>query len=257
MGEAVFQAMWEVFIAVEPQVIPFGRDPPDDAGLAYTNNISPQLGLLNSKIVKDAYYHWKGDLLRAGLDRFGYLDVFLCAFQNLHPGVAIAIEFKYLNLHGIFRAKYDTEEQCHRAVHGPPGEPSTFKKKCEEKMKEINEMSEVELREVVYHFYSYSGPGSAPNEQRIEFGRILDAGKTQLEQYMNAIVNGEAFDVADGSEPEGLTAADGRVQVSRTSTNSPDKLIGYLVCGIGSRIVHVQVVPKKQNTRYQWTKRTS
>ncbi|KAJ6507160.1 hypothetical protein C8R47DRAFT_1238853 [Mycena vitilis] len=253
MGEDVFQAMWEVFIAADHQLVKTSRE--SDGSLAYTNNIFPQLGLLtDSKIKKvDTYTHWSGNILTAGLNRFGYLDIFLCAFRKLHPGVALAIELKYLNLHGIFRAECKSEKECHSMVYGSSELPSTFMKKCEEKQKKLDKMSLKELREVNYHFWSYPKAGGKAVSHTVKFGLILDAGENQLKKYLNAIVNGEAFKTYDGSGQEGLTAADGRVKVSRDPTDSPDKVIGYLIVGIGSRIIASAVKPDKQNTRYQYT----
>ncbi|KAJ7354705.1 hypothetical protein DFH08DRAFT_50169 [Mycena albidolilacea] len=254
MGEAVFQAIWNTFMAVDYKLVDDGPcDLEEDS--QYMDNYFAQLCLFtNSEATRDdPLAH--DILFKAGHQRFGFLDIFLCQLRNVRPGRVVAIELKYFSLRGLFRAECNTEEECRDRVYGT-GETSTFGTQCQTKVDELAALSEEEIRKKRYHFRQSQGPGMQSIDRTMTIGEIVDAGVEQLQSYMNAIVNGKAFDGADGSKLEGIhLKRETRINVEKapkTPVNQADELIGYLVYGVGRRAFWVAVEPKPQNTNYRY-----
>ncbi|KAJ7761079.1 hypothetical protein B0H16DRAFT_1531783 [Mycena metata] len=189
--------------------------------------------------------------MAAGMGRFGYLDIFLCGLLGLHPERVVAIELKYISIRNLYRALCKTDKECEDLVRGTKP-PSTFRQQCRKKIREINRMTIAELRNVKYHFSSYDRKTDRWVNNRAPISTMLDKAQNQLEAYMNAIVNGAAFQTNDGSDPEGITAAETRVAVTKAPKGHADELFGIIVVGIGRRIIALVREPKKQNTKYRY-----
>ncbi|KAF7376543.1 hypothetical protein MSAN_00070400 [Mycena sanguinolenta] len=193
MTERVLQKLWDGFMDADHQLIEDGFNDFEE-GSEYLDNYFPQLGLLTNSQVPP------GDraVRDAGHGRYGFLDIFICGLQDVRPGCVVAIELKCFSLHGLFRAKCETEQQCYEEVHGTSGS-STFWQKCQDKLTQLAAMSEAEVQQLPYHYYASQGSGPAKDTYS-NIGAIVDKGKRQLQSYMNALVKGNAL---NGREDEG------------------------------------------------------
>ncbi|KAJ7141325.1 hypothetical protein C8R44DRAFT_244515 [Mycena epipterygia] len=219
MGEAVFQTMFDVHMA---------------NGSRQVNNYFAQIGLHTDPTKTGDEQDYS-----AGQGAYGYIDIFLCGLSDLRPGRVVAIELKYISLHGLFRAMHDTDTGCHNAVG------KKFREPCLLKIEELEKMSIAKLRQMHYHFYS---KGGEPNT--VTLGIHLDDAVAQLQSYMSAIVDGQARDQIK----KGISTYEKRIKVvTAGSTRVVDEVIGFVVCGIGRRIITITVEPRTQNTQYQFS----
>ncbi|KAJ7739052.1 hypothetical protein DFH07DRAFT_778846 [Mycena maculata] len=214
MSEAVFQTLFNCYMADEKKT--------------YLNNYFPQLGLLldPSKL--------RGQYSQAGQGRYGYLDIFMC---GLRPGRVVAIELKYISLCSLFRA----------AMTGTNGFVNAeFDRETSLlKIEEIAKLPIEKLRQVKYHYYDRRAKMSVIRP----INELLKEAEIQLKSYMNAIAEGEATNDAK----KGITRAERRVQVAKTqSSKDADEVIGFIVCGIGRRIITIPVEPDVHNTKYRY-----
>ncbi|KAJ7121281.1 hypothetical protein C8R43DRAFT_1136538 [Mycena crocata] len=241
MSEAVFQEMFDGY---------FGED-------KYINNYFTQIGLLTNtskakaETSRQQSAKGKGPARQpgpttAGLGRYGYLDIFICALLRMRR--VVAIELKYFSVYGFFRAFYDSDEKTENAVSGTLDDYSKFNKSCLKKLHDLGRMSLEELRTQDYAFY-HKDQNKKVKVSIKPFGTLLDNAATQLQSYLNAIVNGQAQDNAQGARV-GITKAERRIEIN--PRDEVDEVIGFVVCGIGRRIITIPVEPKTQNTRYQY-----
>ncbi|KAJ7162036.1 hypothetical protein C8R46DRAFT_342382 [Mycena filopes] len=230
MSEATFQQMWDDFFE-------FGQ-----RNSAYINSYFPQLGLLTDESQKeDPLLDYK-----AGMGRFGYMDLLLCYWLHLHPNRVAAVELKTISLEDLYRAECRSEKETKKLVYHFKGGTNTFSDQCNKKIDEINKMTLDELRKVTYHFYSFNKTTNKSESNRVTIGDMLVDAEKQLEAYMNALVNGEAWVRDGGSKMEGITVkADKRVEVIRGA--KVDEVFGIVAFCVGTRIIALIQEPKKQN----------
>ncbi|KAJ7739023.1 hypothetical protein DFH07DRAFT_79199 [Mycena maculata] len=195
-----------------------------DEKKTYLNNYFPQLALLLDPGKLPGQYS------QAGQGRYGYLDIFMCGFRRV-----VAIELKYISLCSLFRAammetngSIDTEFDRETSLL---------------KIEEIAKLPIEKLGLLKYHYYDRKA--KTPVTRRIN--ELFKEGVIQLKSYMNAIADGEATNDAK----KGITRAERRVQVAKTAKDA-DEIIGFVVCGIGRRIITIPVEPDVQNTKYQY-----
>ncbi|KAJ6498843.1 hypothetical protein C8R45DRAFT_980175 [Mycena sanguinolenta] len=252
MDEAVLQQVWNCFMNVNHSFVDDGdNDFKEDS--VYLNNYFSQLGLLTNASAKQSKKRSQAhEIFTAGRGRFGFLDIFLCDFQDLRPGRVVATELKYFPLRGLFRAQCSSDKECHDKVYGT-GDKSTFWDKCGEKLNQLDAMSEEEVQNLDFHFYASQGDGKPARGCHYQIGTIVNEGRKQLKSYMHAIVNGTAFDRSDKSAPEGITRHETRVQATKVSRDKADDLIGLLMYAVGRRVFWAIVEPTEQNTKYRYT----
>jgi hypothetical protein len=246
MSEAVFQEMWNGFMAVEYELVDDGMNEfhKDSKSI---NNYFAQLGLFTNCHKKPI-----DETFTAGSKPFGYLDIFMCAFRDVHPGRVVAIELKYFSLHSLFRHDCTSEKECHNFVNGTGGK-STFWRKCEKKLQDLDKLSEEQIRNINVHFYQSSESGGEAEEKRYSIGYIVEQAEGQLRSYMNAIVNGEAYGGRHyGSQKEGILKYETRVQATKVPSNDVDQVSGLIIYGVGRRAFSVVVEPEQQNTLYRY-----
>ncbi|KAJ7933749.1 hypothetical protein B0H13DRAFT_2306174 [Mycena leptocephala] len=180
----------------------------------------------------------------SGLDAFGYLDALLVALRDLHPGRVIALELKYISLICLLWKLYkdDVDKTREECIRGPGGK--MFEGNCLGKVNELAKKSMAELMDVDYMPYN--------SERLYKVGPTLDNAVKQLRSYMDAIVQGNANQGFGEPRTEGITNGEKRIAANQNQENPVDEVVGYVVCGIGRRIITIAVQPTRQNTRYRY-----
>ncbi|KAF8199909.1 hypothetical protein K438DRAFT_1758971 [Mycena galopus ATCC 62051] len=234
LDEAVFQEMWNGFMSFHSELV--------DAQLhLFTTPTSP-----HTLYLPLAQTYW-------------YLDIFMCALQALHPGRAIAIELKYISLHNIFRAKYLSDAECHDRVYGT-GPTSEFQDNCLKLLTHLDTLPEKDLLEIECHFYHRSpehetkADGKKTNRQKPGAKRA-DAPKTSSKVSIGEIVKHGKEQLHwkwTDESLEGILKSEIRVQVTSVPEEQADELIGYVVYGVGRRVLWAAVEPVSPNVKYQY-----
>jgi hypothetical protein len=178
----------------------------------------------------------------SGLDAFGYLDALLVALRDLHPGRVIALELKYISLICLLWKLFKADKTREESIRGPGGK--MFEGNCLGEVDELAKKSMAELREVEYMPYDSDRP--------YKVGPTLDNAVTQLRSYMDAIVQGNANKGYSDPRTEGITNGEKRIMANKNQMNPVDEVVGYVVCGIGRRVVTIVVEPTRQNTIYRY-----
>ncbi|KAJ7646862.1 hypothetical protein FB45DRAFT_891644 [Roridomyces roridus] len=204
-----------------------------------------QLGLLTNPSVTDQQTGRRSGAITqgpSGLGRFGYADVFIAALQRIHPGRTLVIELKVVSVWNLFLAIYEDENLCRTKVEGGPRDPpNTFRKNVMEMVEKVDNATIQQLRATSYGYKTARGV----NTQTI--GAMLDDAAIQLNSYTSAVVNGKAD---NGTNKKGITSAERRIVVR--NSDSPDEVLGLIVCFIGHRIIAVPLEPQVQNKQYTY-----
>ncbi|KAJ7216781.1 hypothetical protein B0H12DRAFT_1329469 [Mycena haematopus] len=180
----------------------------------------------------------------SGTGPFGYLDIFICDLRDLHPGRVVAMELKYVSLFSLFRVMHTSHEGCEKAVYRDGGK---FTENCLLKIEELDKMSTADLRNLEHWYYN-----SDEQQGKIrKIGVMLNDAVIQLQSYMDAIVHGRVItDVAGNVLTTGITNAEKRVAAIKATPI--DEVLGFVVCGIGRRIIAIPVEPTTPNTQYKY-----
>ncbi|KAJ7782302.1 hypothetical protein DFH07DRAFT_790078 [Mycena maculata] len=239
MSEAVFQTMFNGYMADEEKT--------------YLSNYFPQLGLLtDARQPNDGSARNQANP-QAGLGRYGYADIFM---RGLRPGRVVVLELKYISVCSLLLAIKMLTEGAQMAATGTKRAPKKDTKKtsrprfsrkiCLQKIEELATLPIEKLQELDYHYYDSTAGRSVTRPIKLFFKEAV----IQLKSYVNAIANGEAT----GNIRNGITEAERRVQVvGAQSSKDADEVIGFVVCGIGRRIITIPVEPDVQNTKYQYS----
>ncbi|KAJ6507141.1 hypothetical protein C8R47DRAFT_1209082 [Mycena vitilis] len=245
MNEGGFQEMFDSFMEahLETTATNPGRQFRD-----LTNNYFSQFGLLTNFERYLAMGIWNAATKPqiSGTDAFGFLDILLVALRDIHPGRVVAIELKYISLFSLFRLGYPSKRACVAGVRGPGGKE--FVQNCNDKLDELDRMSITNLGQVQYWLWNSDElKGSARSVQA-----TWDDAVTQQQSYLDAIVQGNANNGGPSPQSAGITNAEKRVKANMNATNPVDQVVGFVICGIGRRIVTIPVEPSVQNTRYRY-----
>ncbi|KAJ6507164.1 hypothetical protein C8R47DRAFT_1209104 [Mycena vitilis] len=245
MNEGGFQEMFDSFMEahLETTATNPGRQFRD-----LTNNYFSQFGLLTNFERYLAMGIWNAATKPqiSGTDAFGFLDILLVALRDIHPGRVVAIELKYISLFSLFRLGYPSKRACVAGVRGPGGKD--FVQNCNDKLDELDQMSIANLGQVQYWLWNSDElKGSARSVQA-----TWDDAVTQQQSYLDAIVQGNANNGGPSPQSAGITNAEKRVKANMNATNPVDQVVGFVICGIGRRIVTIPVEPSVQNTRYRY-----
>jgi hypothetical protein len=150
-----------------------------------------------------------------------------------------------MSIHGVYRALYQSETECHAAVYGSDGEGPKFRRKCLQKIEELEKLSIEELGQLKYWYWD----SDAREGKYVLIETIFNNAKIQLRSYLNAIVCGKAD---DGTK--GITRAEKRIEVTTPANPADvDEVIGFIVSAIGRRIITIAVEPDVQNTKYKYS----
>jgi hypothetical protein len=109
-----------------------------------------------------------------------------------------------------------------------------------------------QLRLQEFHYYSREKKlNSSTNSYRksnvVTVRAIFEEAAKQLRLYMNAIGRGKAY---QGTAPEGVS--DKRIRVEVVGPSEAEEVIGFVFCGIGSRIVTMLVEPDVVNVQHRF-----
>ncbi|KAJ6489587.1 hypothetical protein C8R47DRAFT_472608 [Mycena vitilis] len=183
----------------------------------------------------------------AGLGPYGYADAAVFGLHRVRRGRALVAELKYVSLRNLFCADYPshTFEEIDDLIYGRGDGWSSFRYKCLKKIEALDSLPLPDLLDVKYTYWCTK----EKRMKRDRIGKMLDKGVIQLRSYLNAIACGPA-----GTDSKGITRAEKRVKVTRVKDAADaDELLGYVICGIGRRIISIAVGPDVQNTEYQFS----
>ncbi|KAK6997096.1 hypothetical protein R3P38DRAFT_3067544 [Favolaschia claudopus] len=220
----------------------------------YIHNYFAQLGLRTnlpgsaSKSVKHAKSGPAGKSTQtqyepspSGLEEYGYMDCFIAALRRLGKNCAICMEAKYCSPYGFGRGKYGINEwrQFEAALDADGLRYTALKT-----MQNFDSLTIPEIEKLNYCYFDRD----RKEYVTLTVKKIIDNAKVQLQSYMAAIAAGQA-----APDKKGITGAETRIIVKKCEEGEPaDELIGYIILGLGRRIIAIEVEPDVQNTEYRF-----